>query len=493
MSGPPELQLPSFVRVAWVSEAARLIWQPRLDRVQEAWTHIEWATVVAHIRECAVLAVDQQTLSDSRAAWRASRLAYEPLSTRPEGSSDSRVEVAVGRRAAVRKLVRAWDAGDHVESGRLLGYPQCCCSAFQELGAVGQDPLWLVAARSAAAPDAEDPERIVTARALPALNVFWSALGVCAIPHLPCRLSCAETAALAGRLLELGTELGHGDEMQWLTEILSWPAQYSALHGIAEIKSPVAKLAVRAGETAERYVVSWLGSAPEAAVARGLDFPYRQPPRRRFTTSSSFGRGLANAGEAHSGGDPSPEAGAAPGPLQSWYFQENGFTTWYGMNLRHESIVSAALRELGEERGDVLDLGCGNGALVQRICRSHPGLVPWGIDTSERKIARARTLMPAAATNFRVGNLFSLREIFGAGEFALILLMVGRLVEVPRSHSDQLLSHIASISKRLLLYVYPGYGDSSLEALAARVGVSVDVTDVSNVSRARLEPFRASA
>jgi hypothetical protein len=59
-------------------------------------------------------------------------------------------------------------------------------------------------------------------------------------------------------------------------ELLDWPVEWSALHGIAEIRTPVVKIATRTDPTPERYVVRWMGKSFPADGARGLMFPYSQ-------------------------------------------------------------------------------------------------------------------------------------------------------------------------------------------------------------------------
>jgi hypothetical protein len=82
-------------------------------------------------------------------------------------------------------------------------------------------------------------------------------------------------------MIALGRETGAGEAMDWLEAMLRWPAEWSALHGIAEVKTGVLRFIAPAAYTAGRRSVRHPGSqfAPEAA--RGLRFPYVSPPERR--------------------------------------------------------------------------------------------------------------------------------------------------------------------------------------------------------------------
>jgi hypothetical protein len=47
-----DFALPEFLRWVWVHDAARLNWQPRIDKIARAWREIEWLSVVEHVRQC---------------------------------------------------------------------------------------------------------------------------------------------------------------------------------------------------------------------------------------------------------------------------------------------------------------------------------------------------------------------------------------------------------------------------------------------------------
>jgi hypothetical protein len=106
---------------------------------------------------------------------------------------------------------------------------------------------------------------------------------------------------VARRLLALGREIGFSEEMDWLVEILRWPVEWSALHGIAEIKSPVVKIITQTDATARKYVVRHAGDHYPEEGAHGLGFPYRGRRIPLLTQSPSFQRGLENSIELMNG------------------------------------------------------------------------------------------------------------------------------------------------------------------------------------------------
>ena len=84
--------------------------------------------------------------------------------------------------------------------------------------------------------------------------------------------------------------------------------------------------------------------------------------------------------------------------------------------------------------GAVLDLGCGNGALLERLCERCPGITPVGLERDPERAAHAPELSPGLAGAVVVGDLLQTEAIWQEGRrYAMPLLMPGRLVEARRS------------------------------------------------------------
>jgi hypothetical protein len=112
-------------------------------------------------------------------------------------------------------------------------------------------------------------------------NILLQSLGIRAVPHAPCSFGCRATTLLAHDLNLVAREIGVKMEYGWLSSILSWPAEWSALHGIAEIKTPIVKICIPTDATASKYIVRWNGSLIPEEAASGLVFPFRisrRPP-----------------------------------------------------------------------------------------------------------------------------------------------------------------------------------------------------------------------
>jgi hypothetical protein len=305
----PELldfRLPDFTRISWTTERAREVWEPRIRRITESWLEIEWRAVAAGLRSCAVRPLSSAQLVSEAARWAEAGLSSLPLALEgisPSGYSAVAEPVSPDRPFRIRTVVgslpdlvafkRAWDDLDQETIGSLLGYPPCCREFFHEVwverGMV--DPTWPMAAADLR----DEPHaRAIELEGPPQANILWRWMGVRAVPHLPCSCNCAPTIELADGMLELGRESGFSEEVGWITEILSWPLEWSALHGIAEVRTPVLKVSTMTDSTPHKYVVRWLGSGFPLEGARGLQFPYRGT-RRALSGSRAFARGLAAA------------------------------------------------------------------------------------------------------------------------------------------------------------------------------------------------------
>ncbi len=265
-----------------MSEAVRRTREPQLDRIRRAWHVAEWHSVRAGLRPCAFL----QYYSDQYAAvygeWKRHGLRVEPL--RMEHKADGRyfVHVAVGGRHAVRLFKDAWMRGDHDGMGKLLGYPDCCRTFFRHWFEERRlnDPSWLIASNTGGA---AVQGTTVTAYGGPLANILARYCGVRAIPHLPCRFDCSASSDFGEQLLALYPALGYGEEANWLREMLDWPMEWSALHGIVEVRTPVLKLAANTDATAEKLTVRWQGTATPPDAAPGIGFPYDAGLRKAHT------------------------------------------------------------------------------------------------------------------------------------------------------------------------------------------------------------------
>lgn len=289
--------LPDFTRIAWASDRARQVWEPRITRINEAWLRLEWLSVASGLRSCGLTVASPDTYLVWAGEWIERGLSALPLEIQaiPGGNPESRAEKSfvfrflIATAPNVARFRRALDTGDHPEIAKLLGCPPCCHAFFHEIWVDHglTDTTWS-AAWATATPSAGT--RSIEIAGSPQANVLWRWIGMRAVPHLPCRFDCEPTVALGKDFETLGRQTGYEQEMDWLFEILSWPLEWSALHGIAEIRTPLLRISTRTDATGPKYSVRWLGSTYPEEGAQGLGFPYRNPPRHHLVALGSARR-----------------------------------------------------------------------------------------------------------------------------------------------------------------------------------------------------------
>lgn len=160
-------------------------------------------------------------------------------------------------------------------------------------------------------------------------------------------------------------------------------------------------------------------------------------------------------------------------PFPDWYHQDNLFDSRERMDERHRPILAAALAALGTHGGNVIDLGCGNGALLRKLVEANPRIVPWGIEREPERVEHAQLLLPRDRERLVVADLFVEPLPFGGTRFTLGLLSPRRFEDVPPEQRPCLRRWIQAHCDSLLVY---GYGralrdERSLVAICHRVGI----------------------
>ncbi|QTA89212.1 hypothetical protein [Desulfonema magnum] len=276
--------LPIFVRWTWTGYQARKVWETRVRRVMQAWPQIEIASVSEGLRACTFLRTPPQDVPVLRKMLNRQGLivaqcpATSPVplkaSTKAEYHS---MDVVIGSEENAALFINACERHDHDEIGRMLGYPECCRKFYLTVCAEQKhiDTVWQAAGNTRNG--SQTPlKTLIETEGDPKANMILHKMNLKAVPHLPCSFDCSETAIMADQFADLGKRIGYKDEMEWLHEILSWPMEWSALHGIAEIKLPVFKMITNTDVTSDMRVVRRISSVFPEEGARGLTFPYNQ-------------------------------------------------------------------------------------------------------------------------------------------------------------------------------------------------------------------------
>ena len=296
----------------------------------------------------------------------------------------------------------------------------------------------------------------------PLANILWRWVGARAVPHLPCRTDCEATVAFGEALVAVGRDTGFADEMDWLEEVLSWPVEWSALHGIAEIKTPVLRVSTRTDATPVRYTVQRRGTGFPTEGARGLAPPYQAPVKLADHRDSRLPAWDRSRGRP--AGDPRrlvPPRQRLLDPARDARRPPAG---------RRRRGSSARRRAW-----PVLDLGCGNGALLAELGEAVPGVDLWGLEMDPTKVEHAALVLPDHGHQVIAGNMFDDELWRDGSRYALAFVMPGRLLEVDADAAARLRANLDAHCDRILLYAYGDWltGAGGLASLASDAGFTL--------------------
>lgn len=147
---------------------------------------------------------------------------------------------------------------------------------------------------------------------------------------------------------------------------------------------------------------------------------------------------------------------SASPPVPAWYYLDNLFGSVEQMARAHAPIVAKAIETLAGRGGNVLDLGCGNGALLKKIRTANPRVVPCGIEREAERVAHARELLPDTAEHFIEADIFEGHALWESHHhFVLVILALRRLEQAGPEQAARLRAWIKSRCDDLLVY---GYG-----------------------------------
>lgn len=458
-----DFTLPENTRTIWASPEAREVWEPRIHEISAAFIEVERLAVADGVRGSALTQCGPDQLSELT-AWAARRgLVALPLgmSGRSLGgysAASSAIlpgdpfdhKIVITRPELAERWIEGWENGSGDAIGGLLGYPRCCQRFFSrwwvEQGF--RDLTWWQAGG--------DSECLVEISGpKPEANSLLRWLGVRMVSHLPCSFDCEATSQVALDYASVASSAqGYPQLWEWAIEMLSWPIEWSALHGLAIIKTPLFQVVTTTDATADKLVVRVASDSYPEGSPTGVDFPFRQSPLNVLTSTSSF----ASAFEEHP-------------PEESWLWKENGFRWRSAMEAAHGAILDAMETVVDQlPSGQLWDLGgCGNGELLRRVCERWPGrFVPCGVDANPDAIQHATELLPEG--EFVCCDIFD-REAFVMDPGAPVLLMPGRILEVPPPRAMNLIPSLSG--RHLIVNLYGDWidGDSSVVDLCQRAGL----------------------
>jgi hypothetical protein len=471
--------LPPFVRQQWASELSRERWQPRINAARKAYQSLEIASVAGGVRRAARRIIPPARLESvaneiaplgltvtpianvvpNRAGYRA-RLEYA------KANEPFDVSCVIARNDDSRAFLEASRAHDDDTIGELLGIPACCRAFFSEVWHRQRmiDTTWPMALASSTVQDIMDNSIIISAE--PETNVMLRWLGIRLVPHLPCSFQCRESIRLARRLAEVAIREGHGAGVAGAWEILSWPMEWSALHGIAEVRTPIFKIAVDTDATGRHYRVQLRATRYPEDAERGLRFPYLDvnAPKKGGQLEHALVqlRGPENFEDAERG-------------LRFPYLDvndqndgrklehaENGFPNASAMIFAHLKLLNVLDPIIDALDGSIADLGCGTGELLRSLGAGKKNVKLYGVDRDERKISRARAKLGLDAKLY-AGNYLDENGPWLDERHALI---VGTLALAESEERLNTCLRMISRTPIAVFYYYTGYRGDIAECVS---------------------------
>jgi len=280
--------MPSFVRTIWVSPEAKETYGHLLKRGANVFRRLEVASVVHGIRQVALIDITPEDLPHEAAKLAELNLTLVPVQQVDSGadfahySPPAKSGTWLYRCVVARNIentvifCKAKIEGDHATLGRLLGYPECCAQFFAEVWGNGIfDPIWQIATNSleTGLPNQDAAIRLIRVNDKNITNPLLRYVGIRTVPHIPHSFLCPASQEVAHQWTQLGRDEGEGEVINIIEDMLHWPMEWSVLHGIAEIRTPIFKVAIASLPTTEKWTVQLVGKQIAYPI-RGITFPY---------------------------------------------------------------------------------------------------------------------------------------------------------------------------------------------------------------------------
>jgi hypothetical protein len=432
--------LHDWTRIIWVSENAKNIWQDKINDASSAFLKIEEESVLIGNKPANLTTLShsdfiKKQISLSNTPFRLIALNklknssyYSNTSELSDDEYNYSVRCVLIRKELEEHWLEAWNSSNNYDIGKLLGYPDCCLEFFEK--------YWVKEKYL----DTTYPMSLSGTSGPKECNILLRWLGIRTVSHLPCSFNCKPTFEIGRRNIELGRTLSLNHQMDTIEEMLDWPIQWSALHGIAEIKTPILKISSRTDATSDLVVVNREGFSYPKEGSSGNTFPYINKAKVKITNSPAFKRSLT--------------------PNNLW--EDNGFFSLEHMNNNHE-ILLESISKSNITFKSVIDFGCGNAELLKKIHQKYNPDRIVGVEISKDRIDRI-------PLNFNIGSYYN-RNIFDLnGEWLdenidLCIIMYGRFLE-EQLHGKRLLDWLIENDSYVLLYSYSDWNNKSQEFMS---------------------------
>ena len=382
--------IPDTTRTVWTSQKAKDKWLPAINSINAVWSQLELETVFRNEREATIQYVQpDRIIHFCKKIMSYGCFITELGKTEDTGFYSSRHQpVRDGKPYTYKVAVHRSNV--YFEDSILtavtrLGYPGCCAKFF--------DVYW----NKEHYFDTTWPQYLNSHDFRPHTNTLLKSIGLRPCFHLPCSFDCEHTEKVSSMIATIASKMGYSKIMANLYALLEMPMEWSALHGYAEIKTPIFKVITKTDATGEEYKFQFPGSFYPEESAHGNKFPYVSSTKPvTLFKSQDFA-----------------ESTLSP--------SDNGFITVEAETEAHSKILDTiAVHISPDDGGTLVDLGCGNGLLLSKIQKLFPNLKLSGVEVDVDKSNKAQQLLgfdiPIACKNMFLYDLVENRYILVANQ-----------------------------------------------------------------------------
>ncbi len=157
-------------------------------------------------------------------------------------------------------------------------------------------------------------------------------------------------------------------------------------------------------------------------------------------------------------------------------WSDNGFASLTSMEQSHDLLVEST-NKVALDAGFVLDLGCGNGLLLERLTKKYAFLQAVGVELDGGRASRARIRHGGGIYQVDVTDVSAY-----LGNYQLVFLSLNRLKELDHAAGYLLLRRLSQHTQYLFLYSYDKWSDQHDNLISEHYDlVSSDQNDVAEV------------
>ncbi|MFX0134754.1 MAG: hypothetical protein ACFFDN_14025 [Candidatus Hodarchaeota archaeon] len=282
-----DVNIKSFLKLVWTSEKAHSVWESVINDCAQFVQELEIDSVESGQRKCAWRTIDEESLPGFTKQLNDKNLIVTPVRYvgKWEGFIHYTPPVEKGKPKNVYCIIsktlwdakeyrRAFEAGDNIQQGLLLGFPQCCVEFFDKNWKAGYfDPIWQIGHEEIAGVNS-DYGTIRIKKVHPYSNPVLRYITIRIGFHIPCSFYCKETIKIATERMKLA-EKKNKELTEFLKALLSMPMSWNCYNGIAIIRTPIFYIITSSMPTVNRHVIELEGKWKPKESAKGLCFPFR--------------------------------------------------------------------------------------------------------------------------------------------------------------------------------------------------------------------------